>query len=158
MNRARREGRRLFCSRRCFGLDRRVHRSRAEKRRRKAAYDAVYQKENRARRLVQKREYHARTYDPKLARKVRKARSRYHVAYCRQYYADPAKKAAKVEYDKWFRNGKRVGEYAECAILLNELWKEIRKQEPSWYERAKAKGFLIKLQEKKRDQDSRRAA
>ena len=71
----------------------------------------------------------------------------------------PKKKAEKVAYDKRYRAVKWVGEYAECMMLLIELEKEIRTQEPSWYERAKAKGYYNTITERKhRDQAIRRPA
>lgn len=151
VNRARRVGPHLFCSRQCTALHRRIERSDDELKRMKAEYDARYRVALAAELAAKKRAYHRRTYDPAKAREVRKHRSFDHTAYCRRYYADPSRKHEKVEYDKRFRATKHVGEYWECMVLLTELWKEIRKQEPCWYERAKAKGFLDKLNERKRN-------
>lgn len=141
VNRARKNGCPVYCSRRCSGLARRVKRSRAERRRLKAEYDA-----NRRVALAdvireKKREYFQRTYTPEKGRAYRKHRTFDHTAYCRRYYADPARKAAKVEYDKWRRAERQAGEYAECMVLLNELRKEIIKQMPDKYERMKARGY-----------------
>ena len=158
VNRARRGGFRLFCSRRCFGLDRALNRPEAEKKRMKSEYDAKRREALRPILLEKKREYHRRTYTPERGREYRRTRTFDHTAYCRRYYADPTKKQAKIVYDKQRLATLKVGEFAECMILLNELWKEIRKQEPSWYERAKAKGFLLKLSERKHDRQDRRSA
>lgn len=156
VNRSRRMGMNVYCSRVCSGLGRRVERTDEEWKRLKAEYDRERRTVLGAEMREQKREYHRRTYDPAKARERRKARASWHVEYCRKYYADPARKREKYEYDRQRRAEMTAGEYAECMILLTDLWKEIRRQQPSWYERAKTKGFLEKLNERKRNERAER--
>ena len=95
-----------------------------------------------------KRESWRRTYDPATARVERKKRSKYHTAYCREYYADPVKKREKVEYDIQ-RRGRAYADFAEAWRLLIELEREIRTRCPDKYERQKARGYFTRIQERK---------
>lgn len=145
----------LYCSQRCSGLARRRPRLPiAERRAKKAAYDLVRRNGPlRDEILAEKREYFRAHRDPAKERATRKARSAYHVAYCRKYYADPKRKAHKVRYDQR-RRDMRWGEWAECARLVIKLERLIRSKQPSWYERAKARGYYTwehSTQKRKRD-------
>lgn len=148
INRARRMGKRLFCSRHCFGLSRRVERSADESRRLKAEYDAKRRASIASRLRQEKAEYHRRTYDPAKARARRKGRMAYHVEYCRRYYADPARKLEKFEYDVR-RRGKEYADFAEAWRLLIELEREVRTRCPDKYERQKARGYFTRIRERK---------
>ena len=139
-------------------MARRVGRSKAEARLLKAEYDMNYREAMREELAEKKRNYFKRTYDPDAAREHRRTRAFDHTAYCRRYYADPKRKAEKVEYDKWRRAGLLVGEYAECLVLLIELKKEIIKQVPDRYERMKARGYYDTQQERAKWRRQARAA
>lgn len=153
-NRAAREARSVFCGQRCFGLSRRKPKlPTAERKAKKAAYDVLYRAVNADERRVQKAEYFQLTYDPVKAAKERKARMRWHVEYCRKYYADPKRKAAKVRYDQRRRDAK-YGEFAPAVRLIRKLKREVCKKIPDKYERAKARGYYNNqrtTQERKRD-------
>lgn len=159
VNHSRRIGAPIYCGRACSGLARRVSRSVEELKRLKAEYDKQYRAARRDELKRKKREYFARTYNPEQARAKRAPHMQRHVEYCRRYYADPKKKREKYVYDVERRARMTVGEYADCMILLNELWKEIRTQQPSWYERKKSAGYFDKINERKRNERaSRRTA
>lgn len=152
VNRAKRDGRRIFCGRRCSGLARRKPKLPARERKaKKAAYDVVYRAHLADEIREKKREYFQRTYDPVKAARERKKKMAWHVAYCRKYYADPKRKAAKVAYDKR-RRYSQYGEFSSAARLLTRLQKEICKLSPDRYERAKARGYYDRTaQQRKRD-------
>lgn len=124
----------------------------------KADYDRAYRTEHRDEILAEKKAYHRRTYDPTTAREYRKRRTFDHAAYCRRYYADPAKKQEKVEYDI-ARRGAAFANYCEAWRLLIELEREIRVRVPDKYERQKNRGYFDKLKERKHnDHQDRRTA
>lgn len=120
VNRAMREGLRLFCGRRCAGLARRKHKTKAQKVAEKRLYDAAYRVKNRDRLKLEKQAYFQRTYDPVKAAKERKKRMHLHVAYCRQ----PAYKLKKRAYDMKRRDSE-YGPFADAARLAIELTREI---------------------------------
>lgn len=121
VNRARERGLKLYCNRRCSGLGRRKHKTKAQKREEKRLYDIEYRAKNLATILERKKEYHKRTYDPVKAAKARKARMPYHVEYCRR----PAYKAKKREYDRKYRAAE-FGDFAEAYMLTIDLNREIK--------------------------------
>lgn len=121
INRARAKGLRLFCGRRCSGLARRQHKTKAQRRAEKAAYDVEYRAKNLQRILARKKDYHKRTYDPVKAAVERKKRMPRHVEYCRQ----PKYKAYKREYDKRYR-AREYGDFAEAFQLTIDLNREIK--------------------------------
>ena len=133
----------LYCNLVCAGLARRDTRTEAEKKEALRLYGIEYRKKNRDRRNKQKAEYFQRTYDPEKARIERAKNMDRHVAYLREYYKDPEKKAAKVQYDRERRAKKSAGDFWESWIILVELEKEIRKHFPSSYERRKARGYYL---------------
>lgn len=144
-----------YCSQSCVGVARRKDVSAAEKKAAKAEYDREYRAKNLKRITKKKAEYVMRTYTPERGREVRdKAKKRlgddYHTKYCRKYYSDPEKKAAKVEYDRQ-RRAAQYGEFSECWLLLLELEREIRSRQ-SGYERRKARGYYTRTaQQRRRD-------
>jgi hypothetical protein len=122
VNRSRAAGMKLFCGRKCFGLDRRKHKTKAQKREEKRLYDLNYRATSptlKARRHA----YFVRTYDPVEAAKVRKKRAPQHAEYCRQ----PWYKAWKKEYDARYR-AKEFGAFAEAYNLTLELNREIKRR------------------------------
>ena len=144
-----------FCSRRCTGMARRTYKLKAQKVREKAIYDEAY----RARKAKKIRRYKAayfqRTYDPEKARMERAKNMRRHVSYCRKYYADPKRKASKEAYDL-DRRAASYGDYADSYKLLLQLQAEIRRLVPSWFERAKLRGYYDRVirpnaQQRRRD-------
>ncbi len=140
---------RRFCGRKCAAAAKRI--SKAEKVRRKAEYDVKYRAAHLAKLKAYKAAWFQRTYDPETARAERKKRMKWHVEYCRRYYADPARKAEKVEYDA-SRRAAKYGAYAGAARVLTALKKTITTLCPDKYERAKARGYYERnAQQRRRD-------
>lgn len=121
INRAKKAGRRLFCSKICFGLDRRKWKTKAQKVAEKKAYDANRRLELADEIRARKAEYHRRTYDPKKAAVERKRRMPGHVEYCRR----PEYRVWKSAYDERYRARRLYGEFDEVAMLLTDLQSEI---------------------------------
>lgn len=158
INRARKVGAPIYCSARCASMARRKPKlPKRVRKARKAAYDVRYREHNRDEIREKKREYYLRTKSPEKTRAFNRKRRQYHVEYCRKYYSNPKRKAAKVRYDSVRRaliiyRGHR--EWAECHRLLIRLQSLIRKQQPSGYERRKARGYYDNKRtviERKRD-------
>jgi hypothetical protein len=146
---------RQFCSQKCTGIARRLWKSVAQKKREKAAYDEIYRAREVEKIRQNKAAYFRSTYDPEKARRERAKNMSRHVAYCRKYYSDPKRKAAKEAYDL-DRRARAYGEYADAYKLLIQLQDEVRKIVPSWYERAKIRGYYDRVirpnaQQRRRD-------
>ena len=120
VKRRRSDGFKVYCSRRCSGLGRRLGKTKAQKIEEKRLYDIDYRAKNQALLKAKKRDYHKRTYDPIEAAKARKKTMARHVEYCRQ----PWYKAWKREYDKKYR-ASEYGEYADVFLLVQTLDREI---------------------------------
>lgn len=148
VNRAIKRGARLYCDRECAGLDRRLHKSKAEKVEEKRLYDAEYRRKNRAMLKAKKAEHFRRTYDPDKARIERRKRAAAHVEYCRR----PEYREWKRGYDRQYRAVKEYGEYADCFLLVQDIRTECLSQQ-SDYEIRLVKGTLGKRQQRKRDYD-----
>ncbi len=142
INRARKNGKRLFCGLECSGMARRT--SQEKKKARKAEYDRNRREKLGDQIRAAKAEAYKRNFDRDKEREIRKKRMPGHVEYCRR----PEYREYKSEYDKK-RTDKEYGEYAECARLLNELKAEIIRQVPDRYERQKGRGLLERLRQKK---------
>lgn len=146
VNRAKREGRPMFCNRKCFGLSRRQEpRSDVEKKRLKAEYDRDYRARNAALLKIKKAKYFHETYNPEIARIDRKRRSKQHAEYCRR----PEYKEWKRGYDRKYRAKKLYGPFAQAALLLADLDREILSRS-SRYEVSYGNGTLNKSQNRKR--------
>ncbi len=160
VNRTRKLGGKFYCSLRCSGLARRKPKlPEAERRAKKATYDAIRRAQMADEIKAEKREYYRRTFDAKKAKAVREARklrlgADYHTKYMRKYFADPKRKLAKRLYDRRRRDRRTLGPYASAAIVLRKLEALIRKREPSHYERRKSRGYYDTdrtTQQRKRD-------
>ena len=121
VNRARKDGKPLYCDQKCAGLSRRGNKTKAQKVAEKRLYDEAYRARNFATLKAKKALYFQATYDLGKARIERKKRMRQHVEYCRR----PEYKAWKSAYDRWYRAVKQYGEYAEAALALGEIEQEI---------------------------------
>lgn len=124
VNRSRASGMKLYCGRRCFGLDRRLYKSKAQKRAEKKAYDARRRVLLAAEIKAAKAAYHKLTYDPAKARIVRKRRARAHAEYCRR----PEYKRWKQGYDRQHRAKKQYGPFAEAAMVTIDLNRAIKER------------------------------
>lgn len=146
VNRARRDGLNIYCSRACSGLARRKWKSQAQRKVEKAEYDRGYRAKNHARRAAQKAEYHQRTYDPQKQREYNQSRMRPHIEYCRR----PEYREKKRAYDRHYRAEKHYGPLAECFLLTLDIRDECLAQQ-SDYEIRRSKGTFGKSQQRKRD-------
>lgn len=141
LNRAQKIGAPLYCGRECAGLARRLKNppTEAERKDAKRLYDARRRVEKADEIREKKREYFKRTYDPEKAAKERKLKMPRHVEYCRR----PEYKAWKSDYDKRYRTRKEFGEFAEAALMLQDIEREID-QQATRYEIYRANGTLNK--------------
>jgi hypothetical protein len=97
INRAIVAGAKLYCSRHCAGMARRLSISVQEKKAAKAEYDLKYRAKMESEELrARKAAYYQRTRDPEKERTKRKARMHLHVEYCRR----PEYRAQKSVYDR----------------------------------------------------------
>ena len=122
VNRSRAKGLRLFCGRRCSGLAKRQHKTKAQKKEEKRLYDIEYRAKNVEMLKEKHRAYHKRTYDPVKAAAHRKTRMLYHVEYCRR----PEYRQWKKGYDKKYRAKKLYGAFDEAFLLTMDLTNEIK--------------------------------
>lgn len=146
VNRSRTAGLRLFCGRRCFGLDRRQHKTKAQRVAEKKAYDAAYRAKNLAMLKAKKRAHHKRTYDPAKGAVVRKKRMPLHVQYCRR----PEYKRWKHDYDRKYRSKREYGPFVEAAMLAVDLNREVKSRSTD-YEIRSQNGTLNKTQRRRRE-------
>src|SRR6266700_2129776 len=122
VNRARSREMKLFCSRLCFGLSRRQHKTKLQRRAEKRLYDIEYRKTSPTLK-ARRRAFHLRTYDPAKTAIKRKKKAPYHAEYCRQ----PWYKEWKSEYDRKRRAGE-FGAFADAYSLTLELNREIKRR------------------------------
>lgn len=146
VNRAKKNGLRLFCGRKCSGLARRKHVPIAEKKRRKKEYDVLYRAANLREIKRKKAAYYQRPRDPEREREVRAQRMHLHVEYCRR----PEYRQYKHRYDLQYRAKKLFGPFAEAALILRDVELEIDRR-MTWVERHQANGTLNKSTQRKRD-------
>lgn len=152
MNRKAREGLKLFCGQKCFGLSRRRNKTKAQKVAEKKAYDVVYRAKNLATIKANKAAYFQRTYDPKAAAKERKKKMHLHVEYCR----NPVYKAWKSKYDQHYRAKRFFGAFWESALLIAKVEEEILSR-MSRYEIGMANNTLNKSTKRKRAYEAQRS-
>lgn len=122
ITRAKLAGLRIYCNRTCSGLGRRTGKALEQKIAEKRLYDIEYRSKNLAAIKTKKRAYHLRSYDPDKARVERKTKMPRHVEYCRR----PEYKRWKTIYDRKHRAKKFYGQFAEAAMTVIELNKEIK--------------------------------
>lgn len=122
VNRSRAAGMKLFCGRRCFGLARRQHKTKAQRVEEKRLYDLEYRAKNLEMLKAKKRAYHKQTYDPVKAAAERKKNMPRHVEYCRR----PEYKRWKQTYDRQHLAKKHYGPFAEVALMTRDLDNEIK--------------------------------
>jgi hypothetical protein len=144
--RAKKDGYRKFCGRKCSGLARRKYIPPEVKKARKRDYDVLYRAKNLARIKANKAAYYQRTRDPEKERIERKKRMPNHVEYCRR----PQYRQWKQGYDLKYRAKRLFGPFAEAALVLRDVEMEIDRR-MTWVERHQANGTLNKSTQRKRD-------
>jgi hypothetical protein len=145
VNRARAAGQRLFCGRRCSGLAKRKHKTKAQRVAEKAAYDRQYRENNTNDLKARRAAAFKRNYDPAKAAVYRKKRMPWHVEYCRR----PEYRKWKSEYDRHHRAEKFYGPLAESFMLTQDLNRAIKERMTN-YEIAQANGTFGKTQKRRR--------
>lgn len=133
---------RMYCSRKCAGLARRIEKPPIEVRRaRKAAYDLVRRNgPMRDEILAAKRDAYRENRDPLREAAKRLKKRDWQRAYAKSYNADPSNKRRKRRYDMR-RRGRALKEWASAHRVLLRLEREIRRIVPDKYERLKARGY-----------------
>jgi hypothetical protein len=146
INRAAKIGAPLYCSRACAGNARRdkTPPTEAERKAAKAAYDREYRNRDPEARKAKKKDYYQRTRDPQKERIKRAENMHKHIAYCRM----PEYKAKKAEYDRRKRF-ERYGDFAEVAMLLEDVEREIRSRATA-YEIRIANGYYTRSAQQRR--------
>jgi len=141
LHRANKKGLNVYCNRVCAGLGRRCNKTNEQKKKEKAEYDRKYRKENKERLKKEKHEWFKLNYDKEKAALTRKENMPRHVEYCRR----PEYKKWKKEYDKKYLAKKEFGEFAEAALVLFELEKQLDKKQIKYDQ-----GLINKTQKRKR--------
>jgi len=120
-NRAVKLGAKLFCSQKCFGLNKRT--SIEEKKTVKAAYDKKHRKDFSSEIKAQKAAAFKVDYasNPEKYKQQRQKRYPKHLEYLRR----PEYKQWKQYYDEKYRAAKLYGEFSEAAIILKKLEDEL---------------------------------
>lgn len=125
INRAKKVGLNIYCSKECSSLGRRLNKSEEQKKLDKKQYDAAYRETNKDKIKIKKHEYFKKTYDSAKAAIERKKNMPRHVEYCRR----PEYKAKKKNYDILYRAKINYGEFWESALIINEIEKHIDDRE-----------------------------
>lgn len=146
INRSRKQGAPLYCSRECAGIGRRKNKTEDQKKEEKRLYDAEYRRKNRAMLKAKKAAYHKRTYDPAAAAVERKKRAAQHAEYCRR----PEYKTWKRGYDRQYRAKRDYGEFWEAYLALRDLDQEVDAR-ASRYDVYLENGRLNGAQQRKRE-------
>ncbi len=126
INRAAKDGLRIFCNRECAGVGRRVESPVSPRnpnwKAMKKEYDKKYRQQNIEKLKREKKEYYARTGPLRRdkEREARKKRMPMHVEYCRR----PEYRIKKKDYDL-DRRAKAFGEFSESYKILLEIQKEV---------------------------------
>ncbi len=146
-NRAQKDAAPLYCGKSCAGLARRTANppTEAERKEAKRLYDATRRIVKADEIKAKKRDYFKRTYDPVKAAVERKANMHRHVEYCRR----PEYKAWKRQYDNRYNAKKDFGEFAESALLLQDIEREINER-ATRYEIYQINGTLNKALTRRR--------
>jgi len=157
INRARKVGRKVYCSRTCYAEDSvQDRRSKEEKKADKAAYDREYRAENKERRKAQKKAYYTPERNKADYQKMRarmaadpalKAdfKRRQRECYMRPEYREKKRKA-----DREWRAKRRFGAFWESHIAILEIGEEIAKV-ASRQEIYVHRGVYNKKQERRRE-------
>ena len=148
VNRSKRLGFALYCSRVCMGLSRRKNLTIAQKKEAKRLYDIKYRRANLAKIKARKAEYFKRDYNanPEKYKAIRKKTSAYHAEYCRS----PAQKEKTRERDKKRYAQTTFGPLWEIHYLAMKIDDEAQKQ-MNKHEIMQSKGTINKSQKRKRN-------
>lgn len=146
VNRARKRGDALYCSRECSGLGRRTNKTAEQRKEEKRLYDIKYRARDVEARKASKAEYYQRTKDRAKEAEARKRRMPKHVEYCRR----PEYRAWKKTYDRQYRAVKFYGDFADCFLLVMDIRDECLSR-MSDYEIRIENGTINKSLQRKRE-------
>jgi hypothetical protein len=144
IRRALKRGYGLFCDQTCSGLNRRLNKSKAQKKEEKRLYDIEYRKKNRESIRAKKSAYFKKSYqeNPDKYRLIRKNRQQKHNKYCRS----PEYREYKKKYDEKYQATKKYGEFWESAIIHKNICLEIDRRQADF-----ENGTFNKSQKRKRE-------
>lgn len=125
VNRAAKMGNKLYCSRECFGLDRRSKLTIEEKKLNKRLYDLEYMKKNKDLILEKIRLYNSSPAGRAMQKRNREKFKQSHLEYCRTTEYRKWKK----QYDREFRAKNNYGEFWESFIHLQDIEEDIDNRE-----------------------------
>ena len=150
VNRAAKIGAPLYCGRVCAGLARRLKNPPTDEQRRaaKSAYDAKRRNGPKRSEILAKKLKHYYANHERIKAEhaeYRAAHMQRHVEYCRQ----PEYRAKKSEYDRRRRADMNFGDFAEAALLLADIDREIA-EHASKYEIYLTNGTINKAQQRRR--------
>lgn len=117
INRANKLGMKLFCSRVCFGLDRRVERTEDEKKRIKYEYDKKRREELKDEIQKRQKAYNESPAGRAMQKRHRDKRKKQHA----EYIKSERYRKWKKEYDKKYVAKSNYGDFWEASIILNEI-------------------------------------
>lgn len=143
INRANKQGLKLFCSRVCFGLNRRVNRTDEEWKKIKADYDKKRRAELKDVIKAKQKAYNESPAGRAMQKRHREKRKEQHAAYIK---TEKYRKWKQV-YDKTFHAKANYGEFWEAAIILNDIETIVK---PQKLEVKIQKGLLNKSTQRKR--------
>lgn len=156
INRAKKQGLKLYCNRTCAGMGRRANKTSEQKRKEKAEYDKKYREINSELIKNKTRIYNQSEAGRAMQKRSREKKKDYHKKYCQtQEY-----KNYKRDYDQKYRAKNCYGEYWESFILIQEISNQydnrviknqnqlinksqIRKR--SWQQKIKIKNYLQRI-------------
>lgn len=113
INRAKKKGLKLFCSRECSGKSRRINRSEDEKKALKAEYDRKYREENSTIIKAKKIVYNESPAGREMQKRARGKKKEYHNEYCRK-----PEQRTKERFRRYRREGK--DKLKQCLTCLKE--------------------------------------
>lgn len=152
INRARKKGDKLYCSRKCAGMEKRKNLSREEKKEAKRLYDIEYRLKNKTLLKKKKAEAFKRNYydsNNPLAEKMkmyRRKNQKRHNEYCMR----PEYREKKHQYDRIRYAKEKFGPLWEIHVLAMEIIEEAQKRE-SKFEMMQQKGTINKAQKRRRE-------
>jgi len=145
INRAKKKGAPIFCSKECCYQHRRKHKTLEQRKAEKRDYDKQYRAKNADKLRTLKATRFRRDYDPIKAAEYRKSRMHIHLEYCRT----PKYKKWKADYDKKYLAKKKYGEFSECHLLAQQIREECLSRMTD-YEIRITKGTFAKSKQRKR--------
>lgn len=127
INAAKKRKGKVYCSRVCSGLARRLNKTKEQQKEEKRLYDIKYREKNEERLKAKRAEWFQKDYkgNPDKYKAIRKAKQSRHNEYCRK----PEYREKKKKYDEVYLAKKKYGEFWESAILVRRIQEQYDKKE-----------------------------